>query len=93
MKTGILLSFLLLLVSEGMSKLSSKPIIDPDYDAARSKTIAMGVFDVTQKLIKQSVLISTAQHFYVMSPISISSILHLIFLGSRGNSFDQIVNL
>lgn len=65
---------------------------DIDHVTNRSYLIAMKMFDVSHKLLKQN-LATVIKKNYVLSPISISSTLQTILLGASGSTFDEQITL
>lgn len=72
--------------------LSLFPISFAKFDQKKSQQIAMGVFDVAQRLLQQLLGIEDKK-VYLLSPISISSTLQTMYLGANGLTFDELTSL
>lgn len=63
---------------------------DPRYDTGAAQDVASSIFDLAHNL-GQNLLSTRSQKFEVFSPTSIAAALNLVLLGSRGETFNELL--
>lgn len=65
--------------------------LDPRYDFTSSTDVAKSIFDLGNKLTKLMLQTRNAK-FEVISPLSIASALNVVLLGSKGDTFNELLS-
>lgn len=65
--------------------------VDPRYSVGMSTDVAKSIFDLGNKLT--TLLLQTrSSKFEVISPLSIVAALNVVLLGSKGETFNELMN-
>lgn len=65
--------------------------LDPRYDFTTSTDVSKSIYDFGHQVTKQLLRIRNSK-FEVISPLSIAAALNVVLLGSRGNTFNELMS-